>query len=104
MGSEVECSLCRGFCSFTHQAELNTYQNLCSGGATSAASNAAAPSDCTDCAAPPAAPTSSMGEIYEGVPAGGPTQPLQLIDEGAPTPAEAQQSESSQMADPPTAC
>lgn len=40
-----------------------------------------------------------MGGIYEGVPAGGPTEPLQLIDEGAPTPAEAQQSESSQMAD-----
>lgn len=30
--------------------------------------------------------TNFLGGIYEGVPAGGPSEPLQLIDEGAPAP------------------
>ena len=85
---------------FKCQGETTTIASLlCSGGGTGAADNAAAPSDCTDCAAPSAAPASSLGGIYEGVPAGGPTEPLQLIDEGAPSPADAQASESAQMAD-----
>lgn len=67
-------------------------------------SNAASPSrDCSDCSSdggsPASAPATSLGGIFEGVPAGGPTEPLQLIDEGAPTPAAAQQSMDDQMAD-----
>lgn len=54
----------------------------CAGDSAGSTGDAAAPADCSDCASPSAAPAGSMGGIYEGVPAGGPTEPLQLIDEG----------------------
>ncbi|EIE18279.1 hypothetical protein COCSUDRAFT_60471 [Coccomyxa subellipsoidea C-169] len=83
IGSQASPTDTAGFSPADNQLTADTTSKSSAPGDSAGSTvDAAAPADCSDCASPSAAPAGSMGGIYEGVPAGGPTEPLQLIDDG----------------------